>query len=167
MAKDRTSSFDANQPYCAAMRERIADRFGTLWKAVPAAIAGDDIEGVHDVRVASRRLRAAMDVAVDCFPAEWYRPLHKTAKEITSALGEVRDRDVILESLQAERESAAPEEWPGIDRVIARIERERGAARAAMIEFLSSLDESQTAREAAHRFGPAAAKPSGPAGDQG
>ena len=37
-------------------------------EAVPVAIEGVDPEGVHDVRVASRRLRAAMDVAASAFP---------------------------------------------------------------------------------------------------
>ena len=71
--------------------------------AIPIALAGTDIEGVHDVRVASRRLRAAMDIAAPAFPGKWYKPLHRTAKEITGALGEVRDRDVLLEALRADR----------------------------------------------------------------
>ena len=93
------------------------------------ALAGEDIEGVHDVRVASRRLRAAMDVAAPVFPQRWYKALHRTAKEITGALGEVRDRDVLLEALRADREGAPLVERPGIDRIIDRVERERIAAR--------------------------------------
>jgi CHAD domain-containing protein len=156
MPKNQEPSPQADERFCSAMKDLIASRFAALWRAVPAAIDGTDIEGVHDVRVASRRLRAAMDVAVDCFPVEWYRPLHKAAKQITSALGNVRDRDVIIEALQAERDAAPPEEWPGIDRLMARIERERDSARAEMLAFLSGLDERGTARDAAKRFGPAA-----------
>jgi hypothetical protein len=89
-----------------AMRTLIGERWAAVWKTIPVALAGEDIEGVHDVRVASRRLRAAMDVAVECFPAGWYRPLHKSAKEITGALGEVRDRDVLLVALQEQRTAA-------------------------------------------------------------
>ena len=42
----------------------------------------------------------------DVFPTSWFAPLHKTAKAITAALGAVRDRDVLLEFLTAERASA-------------------------------------------------------------
>lgn len=151
--------FDPEQSYRAAMRELIATRWGELWRAVPVALAGEDIEGVHDVRVASRRLRAAMDVAVECFPASWYRPLHRAAKEVTGALGEVRDRDVLIEFFAAEHLKAPAEEWPGLDRLIARIERERAAARVEMKTFFANLAARGVPREAGRRFGPAAAPP--------
>jgi CHAD domain-containing protein len=142
--------------YRDAMVGLIAERWGDVWKAVPVALRGEDPEGVHDVRVASRRLRAAMDVAVDCFPRSWYRPLHQTAKEITSALGEVRDRDVLLEALAEERAQAPAPERPGIDRLINRIERERVAARVEMEAFLTELLVGDVPRAVVRRFGPAA-----------
>ncbi len=134
------------------MRALIGTRWEDVWKAVPRAAEGADIEGVHDVRVASRRLRAAMDVAAPAFPASWYKPLHKLAKEITSELGEVRDRDVMLHYLAAERESAPPNERPGIDRLIARIDRERIAARADMETFLQELANRGMREETRRRF---------------
>ena len=159
------TTLDPAQPYCSAMRDLIAHRWGEVWRAVPVALAGEDIEGVHDVRVASRRLRAAMDVAAGCFPASWYRPLHKAAKEITGALGEVRDRDVLLEALAADRAAAPTAEHPGLDRLNERIERERVAARAEMERFLRDVLERGLPSEAARRFGPAAAPPPPAAAD--
>ena len=157
--KRREPVLDPEQSYRSAMRELIAHRWGEVWRAVPVALAGDDPEGVHDVRVASRRLRAAMDVAVDCFPASWYRPLHAAAKEITGALGEVRDRDVLLEFLAAEHLAAPAAEWPGLDLLLARVETERAAAREAMEAFLADLAARGIPDEAARRFGPVAAPP--------
>jgi CHAD domain-containing protein len=142
----------ADESYRTAMRALIGARWEEVWKAVPRAAEGADIEGVHDVRVASRRLRAAMDVAAPAFPASWYKPLHKAAKEITSELGEVRDRDVMIEYLTAARDEASPNERPGIDRLIARIERERTAAREEMERFLHSLAEQGLREETRRRF---------------
>jgi len=165
MAKERQPSrsgkaeLDPTQSYRLAMKQLIGDRWGAVWKAVPVAIAGEDIEGVHDVRVASRRLRAAMDVAAECFPEGWYRPLHEVAKEITGALGEVRDRDVLIEHLTAERDQAAAGDQPGIDRLIARVSRERDLARTKMEAFLNGLAERQIATETVKRFGAAAGWP--------
>ena len=158
----REPGLDPDQSYRSAMRELIAYRWGELWRAVPIALAGEDIEGVHDVRVASRRLRAAMDVAVECFPAAWYGALHRAAKEITGALGAVRDRDVLLEYLATDHLKAPAEEWPGLDRLIARVERERAAARAGMEAFFADLAARGVAEEVVRRFGPAAAPPGNP-----
>jgi len=157
MAKIDDPALDPNQSYESAMRDLIARRWAAVWTAVPAAVLGEDIEGVHDVRVASRRLRAAMDVAVACFPASWYAPLHRVAKEITGALGEVRDRDVMIDSLTKSRKKAPAEEHPGIDRLIGRLERERDAARAEMVRYLDALMTGDVPGEVEHRFGPAAA----------
>lgn len=145
--------------FAAAMRSLIAERWGALWAAMPAALAGEDIEGVHDVRVASRRLRAAMDVSVDCFPAGWYKPLHRAAREITGALGAVRDRDVLVASLVAERDAAPVSEHPGIQRLIDRVEAERTAARAEMESFVAALVGAGLPAETERRFGRTAAAP--------
>jgi CHAD domain-containing protein len=86
--------------------------------------------------------------------------LHRAAKEITSALGEVRDRDVLLEALGAERAQAPATERPGLDRLIERIERERIAARLEMESFLASLLGSDLPDAVVERFGESARPPS-------
>ncbi len=140
-------ALDPDQSYRVALKRLIAERWRVVWQTFPKALAGEGIGGVHDVRVASRRLRAAMDVAVSCFDDERYRDLHKTAKAITSSLGEVRDRD-----------AAPPLERPGLDRMIERIETERRAARVEMETYLSQLLESDVPAETRRRFGRSATK---------
>lgn len=134
------------------MRELIGLRWEELWNTIPRAIEGADTEGVHDVRVASRRLRAAMDVAAPAFPAPWFQPLHRFAKKITSELGAVRDRDVLIGYLSAARDEAPPHEKPGIERLINRIERERTAARVEMVAFLEGAIEQDLREETRRRF---------------
>jgi hypothetical protein len=149
------------------MRALIAERWHTVLTAIPVALAGTDIEGVHDVRVASRRLRAAMDVAAPAFPGKWYKALHRTAKEITGALGQVRDRDVLLEALHADRSAAPLVERPGIDRLIERVERERAAAREEMERYLRHLLDSPLPSEVERRFGTTGAARNGTGGSTG
>lgn len=148
----RGTSDHGTVPYRDAMRALIGERWETLWAALPHAMAGADPEGVHQMRVASRRLRAAMDVATGVFPNDWYRPLHRLAKQVTRELGAVRDRDVLIDALQADRATAPPEQWPGIDLVINRIEIERQAARAEMEHFLAELESSGMIKETRRRF---------------
>jgi CHAD domain-containing protein len=134
------------------MRDAIGTHWAAVWKAMPAVMAGEDPEAVHKVRVASRRLGAAMDVAADCFPRKWYRPLHKTAKRITRALGDVRDRDVMLEALARDRERATDPERRAIDHLIAGVKRDRKRARKEMVRFLAKLDDEGVRKETKRRF---------------
>ena len=53
-----------------------------------------EIDRLHDMRVATRRLRAAMEVFEPCFPRKRFRKALKDVKALADALGERRDRDV-------------------------------------------------------------------------
>lgn len=152
-ARKEPKSGKAEPDFREAMRTLIAQRWAVVWKTIPAALEGTDIEGVHDVRVASRRLRAAMDIASPAFPRSWYKPLHRAAKEITGALGEVRDRDVLLAALGAERDAAVPAERPGIERLMARVDQERIAARVEMERFLHQIMQGPLRHDVERRFG--------------
>lgn len=151
-AKRTVPAADPDQDYRSAMRDAIGTHWAAVWKAMPAVIAGEDPKAVHKVRVASRRLRAAMDVAADCFPAKWYRPLRKTAKRITRNLGEVRDRDVMLDALARDRERVTDPERRAIDHLIAGVKRDRKKARRAMVKFLTRLGAKGVRKETKRRF---------------
>src|SRR5215213_1709868 len=85
----------------------------------------------------------------------------RTAKEITGALGEVRDRDVLLGALHVDRIAAPAAEHPGIDRMIDRVECERAAARAEMERYLRQLMDGPLRSELERRFGMIEAPASG------
>ncbi len=152
MTSKRGTAIEPDTPFREAMSSLIFERWKDVWKALPVAIEGTDPEGVHDVRVASRRVRAAMDVAVDAFPASWYAPLHKTAKRITSELGEVRDRDVLIAYFEEYRAGCEAGDRPGVDTVISRLSCEQMAARESMLAFLARLDERGVRAEIERRF---------------
>ena len=60
-----------------------------------------DIERVHDMRVATRRLRAALEVFEPCFPKKRLSAALSEVKALADALGERRDRDVTIAALDA------------------------------------------------------------------
>ena len=59
-----------------------------------------DIERVHDMRVATRRLRAVMEIFAPCFPKKQHRRALKEVKALADALGERRDPDVTIEACE-------------------------------------------------------------------
>ena len=90
-----------------------------------------DIERVHDMRMATRRLRAAMEVFSACFPAKEHAKALKEVKRLADALGERRDPDVAIEELEAI--SAELGGVRGLGSLIEELrgEQERGNARLA------------------------------------
>jgi CHAD domain-containing protein len=58
------------------------------------------VERVHDMRVATRRLRAALEIFEPCFSRKRWRKALKKVKALADALGERRDADVEIAMLE-------------------------------------------------------------------
>ncbi|MFI5274057.1 MAG: CHAD domain-containing protein [Ktedonobacterales bacterium] len=81
-----------------AGRLAIGQQVAAIRRAEPVVRAGDDAEGVHDMRVAVRRVRTVLDVlcAAPDFDAKQLRKLRKRLKALARVLGAVRDLDVLI-----------------------------------------------------------------------
>lgn len=152
MSARDTDSTDGPPTFDDAMKTLIAERWQDVWKSMPSRKDLAEPEAIHDVRVASRRLRASMDVATDAFPKRWYRRLHKEAKNVTSEFGTLRDTDVMLQTLRTERETAPDAEQAGLDHLIAKQEQLRADAIREVRRYLKRLDARRVRRETRKRF---------------
>lgn len=120
-------------------------RFEEVIELRGAALEFSDIEGVHAMRVATRRLRSALR---DFLPLLKKRPLRrarKNLKEIADALGAVRDQDVAilaLEHLQAAGEFDQIDEQikEGIEKLLDERRTARETAQANLIRALDADD---------------------------
>jgi exopolyphosphatase/pppGpp-phosphohydrolase len=118
----------------------------------------EDIEAVHKMRVASRRLRAVLDAYEAACDAKQFKRVYRRVKEIADILGEARDTDVMVEGLQQRLEREAEEARPGIQWLINRLSTYREEHQAKLEAFLHKLDDemltqqiaSLRARENAH-----------------
>jgi triphosphatase len=112
------------------------------------ARAGEDPEGVHDVRVAVRRLRSALALLEDApdFDSNVLRRWRRRLKRLAVALGAVRDLDVQLGRLSHYLD-AHPEFVSGMEPIRSRMQRERETARAAMLAALDANKTRETLRE--------------------
>jgi CHAD domain-containing protein len=136
----RIDGLDGTTTYRLAIGRIIETRFDEMMQFRAGTILGRDPEALHDMRVGSRRLRAAMDVASECFPARRYREFHRTVKLLTDVLGGVRDCDVLRETLLAYRDSRPAAERPAINRMLRTIKQEREIRRTEMLAFFDRLD---------------------------
>jgi len=76
------------------------------------APSGRHPEDVHQVRVAVRRLRAILRVSRSLFDPKWVDGLRRELKWLGTALGRVRDLDVLHAYLRSSARGAAPLESP-------------------------------------------------------
>ena len=100
MARPREiTDLDCDAPFARAAARVIRVRADELFEHSSGVLDTFDTERVHDMRVATRRLRAAMEIFEDCFPGKRWRKALKRLKKLADALGERRDRDVAIEFL--------------------------------------------------------------------
>jgi CHAD domain-containing protein len=93
-------TLSAQQPYAQAAREIVGERAEAVFAHRPKAVLDlGEIEGVHAMRVATRRLRAALEVFGPCLGRKGGGRVLTEVKALAGALGERRDRDVQLELL--------------------------------------------------------------------
>jgi len=113
----------------------ILQRISALGRALPAAKAGD-ATSLHQARVATRRLRAALPIVGSGAKAE---KIVRSVRRLTRALGPVRELDVelvILDELEKSGEVPAA----AIDRLRASITREREQLQADVRDRIEGFD---------------------------
>jgi CHAD domain-containing protein len=121
-----------------------------------------DIDRVHDMRVASRRLRAALEVFWPCFPKQRAKAVLREVKGLADALGERRDRDVAVEMLGSFAAVMPHPDRRGIESLIEEFEREQIEANEALA---APVERERLARleEAVHELAAAAREATGDA----
>ena len=102
----------------------------------------EDIEAVHKMRVASRRLRAALDAFESCIDPKAFQKINRRVKKLADSLGVVRDTDVMIAGLRAYQHSVAGEEQEaGVQWLIDRLDSYHQQEKQALDAELSALDE--------------------------
>ena len=71
-----------------------------LQKEMEGVLRNDDPENVHRMRVASRRVRADLDIFEPIFPRKRFSDWKRDIRELTRALGSARDADVQISYLE-------------------------------------------------------------------
>ena len=104
----------------------------------PGTRLGEDPEELHQLRVATRRLRAILRAARPLLDLEWAESLRAELRWLGGALGPVRDLDVLGEHLRVEIEALDGRERRAAGRFVALVAGDRDAVRADMLEAMSS-----------------------------
>jgi CHAD domain-containing protein len=129
---------EADDAYAAAAAKIVAVRARELADHAHDVLDVADIEHVHDMRVATRRLRAALEIFEPCFPPKEFGAALAQVKAIADALGERRDRDVTIATLEAFAAAMPSPDRPGVQTLIERQRAEQAEANEALAPFVDT-----------------------------
>src|SRR2546429_5057272 len=124
-------------PFGSVAARVVSVRVDELLEHSEAVLDTSDIERLHDMRVASRRLRAAMEVFEPCFPRKRFRAALKEVKAIADALGERRDRDVSIVALEAFGGALTAPDRRGVASMIDQLRAEQSLANERLAPFVN------------------------------
>ena len=121
MAKPRRiEGLTGGDAYATAAAKIIEVRVAELIGHSQGLLDTGDIDRVHDMRVATRRLRAVLEIFRPCFPRGELKAALRQVKTLADALGERRDRDVAIAALGDIAGSMTAQDRAGIVSLVAK-----------------------------------------------
>jgi CHAD domain-containing protein len=124
--------------YAEAAAAIVSVRVGELAEQARGVLDTDEIERVHDMRVATRRLRAALEVFEPCFPRSAHGEALRDLKRLADGLGERRNRDVAIAAISAFNEQMPAPDRPGVASLIDKLRDEQAEANLALAPLVEA-----------------------------
>jgi len=121
--------------------QAIQPRLERMLSHLEGAKEGDKTEPIKQMRVWSRRTRAALEVFHDCFPDKEFKGFEREIKTVTGALGQARDLDVMIDTLSKREAGLPPEQRGGVASFIAQLKDQRDEAQEAVRETIAHLED--------------------------
>ena len=118
----------------------IEEKFNIMWSYREKVITEHDPEIIHDMRVASRRLRSALKDFRSCIPKPVYRKILGITKKLTEHLGRVRDMDILDEHISAMADASVPARTAAVGFLAGLTSERRIKAKNELVEFLHQLE---------------------------
>jgi CHAD domain-containing protein len=141
MAKAEDIDVTPDEPFRRAGARIVRVRARELFDHAEGVLDTSDIERVHDMRVASRRLRAVLEIFAPCFPQSEFKGVLRDVKQLADALGERRDPDVHIDALEAFSKALAAANKPGVARLIEDLEERQARGNEALAAELERAEQ--------------------------
>jgi CHAD domain-containing protein len=147
MAKaKRVKGVNCNSVASIGIKLVLVTRFEELYSFQETALDWSDPEGVHSMRVASRRLRSALRDFLPYLRKRGLTSVQKRLKNLAGALGDVRDQDVAIMALEELEKKSPANVSPTLKQFIETRKERREQAREALKSVLdkTQLDQLQS-----------------------
>jgi CHAD domain-containing protein len=134
----KKTGIKADDSMAEAGRKILRFHFARMLSHENGARLGENIEELHDMRVATRRMRAAFEVFDSFFQPKVVKVHLKGLRATGRALGRVRDLDVFMEKAQHYLDTLPEDERPGLSPLLNTWRQERSVDREKMLAYLDS-----------------------------
>jgi CHAD domain-containing protein len=141
VAKAEEIEVDAFEPYALAAARIVRGRADELFDHAEGVLDTSDIERVHDMRVASRRLRAVLEIFEPCFPQGDFKTVLRDVKALADALGERRDPDVHIEDMEELENAFQVAFRPGLEALVERLRARQASGNDTLAAALDHVEE--------------------------
>jgi len=149
----------ANRPACIFGADFMLKQVQRLEEEIDSAIEAKDVEAIHQIRVASRRLRNAFEHFKDCLPSKKSKDWQDEIRKITHALGRARDLDIQIECVNAcYDETLGMPYKPGYRRLLLRLKQRRVKAQKKVNKTLDKLKGGNLLSKMQSHFGELSAR---------
>jgi len=127
-----------DDPMAEAGRKVLYLHFTRMLANEAGTRLGEDPEALHDMRVATRRMRAAFAPFAPYYERKALAPFAKGLRRAGRTLGAVRDLDVLLDKAAAYQAALPPEDAGALEPILVHWQTRREVARRQMLEYLDS-----------------------------
>ena len=131
---------DGVETFEEAGRRMLRQRLQKFLEYPDEVLRHEDVEAVHRMRVASRRLRATLDAFESCCNPKPFRRVYRRITKAADALGAARDADVMLQHLQESLEQSSGEARSGAQWLLDHLQNFRQEKQRELEHFLAGLD---------------------------
>ena len=135
------------EPFAQSGRRLLQERTQTMLEWPQEVLKHEDVEAVHKMRVAIRRLRATLDAYQSICDPKSFKKIYRQVTQIADALGAARDTDVMLINLHAQLEQVKSEDKAGVEWIIERLQTFREQKQVELESFLQDLDEDELRKQ--------------------
>jgi CHAD domain-containing protein len=143
MAKARDiPDLEYAESFREAARQAVEIRAEEVFEHAANVLDTGDIERVHAMRVATRRLRAVMEIFEPAFPKTEHRALLREVKALADALGARRDPDVAIDAMARIGDALTDADRRGIEHLVGELRDEQHGANASLAAALQAIEES-------------------------
>jgi CHAD domain-containing protein len=126
----------SDDPQVKRLQKRVAEQRRSLLAHDAGVRLGSDPENLHQLRVASRRLRAFLRVAREHVDESWAAEIQSALRDAGAVSGPARDLDVLLEHLREQVATLEPRDHEAAAELILALERDRAELQRGLLEAL-------------------------------
>ena len=117
-------------------------RLEELYQFAPYIHDPAQVEELHNMRIAAKRLRYTLEIFAPCFSGKDFDKVYTQAKSIQEQIGEIHDRDVrgpLLQAFLDAHAHARPEIRSGLESLIQTQQSERAQLYSKFIAYWNKI----------------------------